>query len=250
MRKRRPSSTSASKLWWCAPAKAVNAALRDELVRGEVAAEARALRWDEDPQGLTWEEALHPSKSARLQLYKLEFLTAAGYDRAEVEMLQPHELNTAIRMELSRQKDRGVSVKEICDLDQAPNFARLRDAIPTLVSHSSIWSLRRGRVLIGDEVLASQGLPLHPGIASWDLPLGSRLGSLSELEKKDLAGNTINLSVLMSILAFVGRIAVPRVATLQVSVGAGPAGPCEMQDDVVEDVCDRPRGLKSTRVSD
>ena len=44
--------------------------------------------------------------------------------------------------------------------------------------------------------------------------MGSVLQQLSEGEKKDLAGNTINLYVLMALIGWVGRVAEPRRETL------------------------------------
>ena len=102
------------------------------------------------------------------------------------------------------------SLPTIIDLDQTPSFKPARYDMPTLTIRFLYWSLRCNRAMLGDEALLSQGLPVVPGIAAWSPPWGNAWRGLSEQQKFDLAGNTINLKVLMSLLAFCSRVAVPR----------------------------------------
>ena len=236
MRRKRPSTTCASAMWWAAEpnSEVVKKAWQDERRRAE-RVQVPCLEERETDGNLSekaWEEALHPSKATRLQLYRCQFLESCGYELPDLEALERAELVSLVRHELKK-KARAADVCEICDLDQAPNFAKLRDSLPTLVGHSSLWSLRQRRLLTGDETLLSQGLPLLEGIADWRVPMGRKLQGLSEKDKKELAGNTINLAVLMSLVAFVGRVAEPRSMSV----------PDSLALNVDEDVIDKEDSL-------
>ena len=152
-----------------------------------------------------WEQALHASKFARLQLYRAKLLEPKAYDPCVVQKLSSKELKRLVRLEL----DRDPALAFIADLDQAPGFMQAKRSLPTLISHFSLRSLRAGRPLLGNEAFLTQGLPMVDGIASWSVSC-RYLRSCSEVIKQELSGNTINLQVLMSLMAFIGRVAQPR----------------------------------------
>ena len=204
MSRHQPRESDAKSMWWCAGEDDIRQALYEERCRGE-----RAAKHGFPQRNVTekdWEEALHASKATRLQLYRVAYLEKQGYNYGALWRLPAEELKRLVRFEQLRDPGSGF----IADLDQAPGFMQVRSRLPTLVSHFTMWSLKAGRPLLGKEALVSQGLPLVSGFASWTVASERYLSSLPEVVKQDLAGNTINLQVLMGLLGWVGRVSAPR----------------------------------------
>ena len=85
------------------------------------------------------------------------------------------------------------------DLDQSLSFGHmdLAGGLGTLISHGEIWSPRQRRALLGCEFLVAQGWPVfahqHDELFGFEHITAWRC---SDRQLKDLAGNSIHLSVM------------------------------------------------------
>ena len=148
-------------------------------------------------QSSKWEDILSPTKATRLQLYRRDFLVSNGYSSVEVSKLQPAELTGLVKAVLQQQGS-----DAIADLTQNPGYWRLTRHLPCMCSHSEPFSLKARREFMTEEILVSHGLPMIDE-PPFEVPLSiDAWRELSEVDQRDLAGNTINCVVLTSILAF------------------------------------------------
>lgn len=171
---------------------------------------------DANLEGLTtlppWEECLGATKQARLMIHRNIFLERHGLCSRDAAALTPRDLGTMVRH--FQQAD---GFETWVDLDHQPNTAwgKQSTPLPTLIGHGCIYGLGINRCLLGDELLATQGLDLFGVASSADTPSPSRppwgnaWSELSEARKKDLCGNTIHGEVLMSIIGFIIRVSMP-----------------------------------------
>ena len=169
------------------------------------------------------EEMLGETRALRLQLQRLIYLESHGYEYGEIAKLEIADIRALI---LHHVEEDGYD--QVVDLEHQPrsNWAKLSRELPTLLSHGELFSLRKDRCMIADEHLASQGLAiLASSVArsASEPPWGSAWSRLSERSKKDLAGNTINCAILMTILALIVRVA-ERFAATEVPEPAEVAG--------------------------
>ena len=160
--------------------------------------------------------------------------------------LSPRELRTLVRRHVLQER-RVAS----CDLDQTPGFVGVTEYVPTLVWHGTLYMMGDPeRVFVGDEELVSQGLDLYghgPAAPVWG---GGAWAGLSETNKNDLAGKTINACLFASTIGFVMPVAVPVPSPTSLSelhpvpLGRPAAKARDARDDGRED------GRKRTRVAE
>ena len=112
--------------------------------------------------------------------------------------------------------DRSLPSEACCvfDLDQNAGYSGVSDLIPSVPTHSSLYSRQKGRLLTGNECLASYGENLyHHSCGPESLLPRGLLDSLTEKQKQFLCGNSWHIPIfgqfIMFSLAHVRKIPKP-----------------------------------------
>ena len=195
----RPSTCNSS-MFFVAPDDARARAVAEEHAQGEPESSRMPLA-----SALDWESALHVSKHARLQLHRQTALVQRGHAAADLQHLSTRDIRRLLQHELASD-----GTTSIFDLEQTRGFKPPSMSLPTLISHGTLVAATRAgeKLIIADEQLLSQGYPSFPNF-SWQHPWGKVWNTFAETTKKDLVGNGIHGCVLMALVAYIIRVAVP-----------------------------------------
>ena len=193
----RPAESEQGGMFYAAPADLVNDRIGKQARRRRKAAEIGDL-------------AMTGTQDAMRQLYECLYLESVGHDRAELMKLSRRELSHLTRIEL---ESRGRDV--IVDLEQTPNRCRgMTPAVPVLLAKHNIYSFRKRRSLLPEEALLSHGFHMLDVNSHFYSPWDASISDLPVTPAKDLVGNTVNLHVVSSLLAFIFAHAKQRTQNL------------------------------------
>jgi hypothetical protein len=147
-----------------------------------------------------WSDLVAPSQSMRLQLYENILLDKIYFNGFAKQIAAEGADPSRVCRTLCRQND----LRVVCDLDQHPDYCGMqtKGALPTLISHGTLFSFRAQRELRGMEWFVAQGFPVWD-LGPYPLPWGDAVWKLPEYKVKDLAGNSMHLEVMASLIMWV-----------------------------------------------
>lgn len=131
----------------------------------------------------------------RRELYIREFLSRElSIPKSELETMERNVCHALAK-----------NAKRTCivDLEHNPGFAKLPKTtnLPCLLSHGLLWSMKQGRIMLGNESFLPQGISLQ-GLGRYKPQWGQQILGMTERQKKDLSGNSINLHVIGAIITY------------------------------------------------
>lgn len=179
-------------MFFAAPADYLDKLKKDKCMR-RMGSEAFAdTRW--------WSDIVAPAQSTRLALYQRVLLDKVFGNGVAQGMIDVGGDPAKVCKTVCKQRN----LRVVCDLDQHPNFCGMqtKGALPTLISHGSLYSFRMQRELSGMEWFAAQGFPVWD-LGPYPMPWGDAVWQLPEHKLKDLAGNSMHLEVMASLIFWV-----------------------------------------------
>jgi hypothetical protein len=178
-------------------------AATDLEVRAAAMVEAQRLHLVVDTQGeapIDWDSLIIDSKAARREAHRQIYIKS----RFKMAAAETKDLSLKEVRKLTQKLCADYREHPIVDLDQTAGWGghSYSGAVMTLIGHGSLYSFVAARCMLGDESFLCQGVPRY-GLGSFRPPWGDELGNLTEVEKKNLAGNSIHVHVIGCILAYV-----------------------------------------------
>ena len=108
--------------------------------------------------------------------------------------------------DLLREDERGLASEFLCDIEQTPNVGSSPGVtVPSLNTHSEIWSYESARFAVKNEYFAMQGVDAYRKISGCR-SLSPLLRCWPKIDKSDsrlLAGNGLHVVVLAAWFAYV-----------------------------------------------
>ena len=126
-----------------------------------------------------------------------EFDWAQAYTAATRERL--------VDFEARRAAHQGLDGSFLADLSQHANRSKPGTLMPSLLKHAFIYSWKHKRHALGQELIASQGLPVLAACGRDDIkcPWQAAADKMSEATLTSLAGNAMNCLVISSLMAYI-----------------------------------------------
>ena len=126
-----------------------------------------------------------------------EFDWAQAYTAATRERL--------VDFEARRAAHQGLDGSFLADLSQHANRSKPGTLMPGLLKHAFIYSWKHKRHALGQELIASQGLPVLAACGRDDIkcPWQAAADTMSEATLTSLAGNAMNCLVISSLMAYI-----------------------------------------------